>query len=184
LTLFLASAAHAAEPAGPPDAARGRALFVGATALQKGGAACGACHAIGGQGSLLAASLGPDLTRSFEGLPPEAIDGLLQDLPFPTMVPVYAGRALTPGERADLAAFLSGLSGTPGPSGQGIAVIATAIGGVFLLVLASRARRRKAPTRPTLVARPPSPPPRPAIGRPIGDPKATPIARSAAGGGR
>jgi hypothetical protein len=153
--------------------------------MQNGGAACSACHAIGGHGSLLAASLGPDLSRSFDGLPTEAIDGLLQDLPFPTMVPVYAGRALTPGERADLAAFLSSSSGPPGPSGQKIAAIATAIGASLVLLMAVCARRRKVPTRPTLVARPPAPPPRPSIGRSIGEPEAAgPIARSAAGGVR
>lgn len=182
--LLVTSSARAAEAAPVAgDAATGAALFSGAIPLQNGGAACGACHAVGGRGPLLAASLGPDLARSFEGMAPDAVDGILQDLPFPTMVPVYAGRALTPQERAHLSSFLVSVSGAPAPTGNAVAGTAAAITAVFLALLAVAARRRKVPTRPTLVARPPAPLRRAATGRPIAsaDPKRT---RSVVGGGR
>jgi hypothetical protein len=56
--------------------------------LQGNGLAC----AIGGQGAAFTASLGPDLATTFDGMPAEALDGLLADLPLPSMAPVYEGR--------------------------------------------------------------------------------------------
>src|SRR5512146_3122471 len=103
---IVVAALPAAASAATADPQVGSALFTGARPFQNGGAPCGACHATGGMGAGSAASLGPDLSRSFEGMAPDAIDGLLQDLPFPTMTPIYTGHALTPAERADLAAFL------------------------------------------------------------------------------
>lgn len=185
LAMALVSGVLTAEPAAAQDLGRGKALFTGAAPMRNGGAPCGACHAIGGQGPLLAASLGPELSRSFDGMPSEAIDGLLQDLPFPTMAPVYAGHALTAQERAHLAAFLSNASGAPAPTGNAVAGTSAAILAAFLALLAVRARRRKVPTRPTLIARPPAPARRPSIGRPLGDAEATHrTPRSALGGGR
>lgn len=178
--------AEAAEPAaGPGDPGRGRALFVGATPLQNGGAACGACHAFSGRGRLLAASLGPDLSQSFEGMPPEAVDGMLQDLPFPTMAPVYTGRALTAQERTDLGAFLTSPGGTSPPSANAIAGAAATLGALLLGLLGVFARRRKPPTRGTLVARPPFRAARPRIGQRIA-PQATSerTVRPAQGGSR
>lgn len=182
----MSAGAEAAEPpAGPGDPGRGRGLFVGATVLQNGGAACGACHAFSGRGRLLAASLGPDLSQSFEGMPAEAVDGMLQDLPFPTMAPIYAGRALTPQERADLAAFLTAPGGAPPPSANAIAGAAAAIGALLLGLLGVFARRRKPPTRGTLVARPPFRAAPPRTGRRI-DPQAASerTVRPAQGGSR
>src|SRR5512136_74936 len=96
--------ALAAEPpAGSREA--GRALFIGVRAFSAGGAPCGACHALGGEGLAFTASLGPELSTGLTGMDPVALDGLLETLPFPSMTPVYDGHALTPGERADLAAF-------------------------------------------------------------------------------
>ncbi len=184
--LLLFGTAHAAEQAPlVGEASRGAALFSGASAFRNGGPPCGACHAAGGRGALLAASLGPELSQSFDGMPPEAIDGLLQDLPFPTMAPIYAGHALTPEERADLSAYLASITGVPPPRANAIAGTATGIGALFLLALALRARRRKPPTRSTLTARPPAPARRPTIGRPLEDRGASAVnARTAQGGRR
>ncbi|MGA8890256.1 MAG: hypothetical protein WB493_01720, partial [Anaeromyxobacteraceae bacterium] len=89
-----------------PSAEAGRDLFTGARAFQAGGAPCGACHALGGEGLAFTASLGPELSSGLATMEPEALDGLLEALPFPTMVPIYDGHALTAAERADLVAFL------------------------------------------------------------------------------
>ena len=136
------------------DPATGRELFGGARALQNGGPPCGACHALGGQGLAASASLGPELSASLATMDAESLDGLLDALPFPTMMPLYEGRALTPEERAHLTAFLLPAA-RQGPPRDGWRVEALALlvaAGLFLpLLLASR--RRKAPSRARLVAR-------------------------------
>ncbi|GEJ56967.1 hypothetical protein [Anaeromyxobacter diazotrophicus] len=138
--LLAAAPALAVEPpAGDPGP--GRRLFIGAQRLAAGGPPCGACHAIGGQGAAFAAALGPELTRSFDGMPREAVDGLLQDLPFPTMAPLYAGRALTEGERRQLAVFLLDAAGKPAPGGGPLAAWAALLTALALLGL-GLARRR------------------------------------------
>ena len=105
----VAAGAAAADPAPAAPAGNplvGRELFIGARRFQAGGPPCGVCHGIGGEGLAFSASLGPELSSSVAGLDPESLQGVLETLPFPTMVPLYTDRALTPGERADLGAFL------------------------------------------------------------------------------
>ena len=135
--------ASAAGPAGAGDPARGRDLFIGAAPFLKGGAPCGACHAIGGQRAAFGAALGPELSASFAGMSAADMDGILTDLPFPTMAPIYSGRALEPAERADLAAFLSQAAGIPPPgAGRFVAWSAlVAAAGLALAALAARWRR-------------------------------------------
>ena len=110
------------------DPAAGRALFVGARAFEAGGPPCGACHGVGGEGRGLAAAFGPDLSgtvEAFGGV--ELLDGLLETLPFPSMEPLYAGKALTPAERADVAAFLVAAGGrAPASEDRAIALQALA----------------------------------------------------------
>jgi len=150
--LAAASAAAIEPPSSPGDIAPGRRLFIGAQRLAAGGPPCGACHAIGGQGAALAASLGPDLAHIFEGLPPEAVDGLLQDLPFPTMAPLYAGRALTEGERRQLSAFLLDAAGKPVPGGGRLAAWAALLAALVLLGLGLAAQRRGGSVHAQLLA--------------------------------
>ena len=152
--LLLAGPVSAAGPS--PEV--GRALFIGARPLQNGGAPCGACHALGGEGIAFTASLGPDLSASLSTMEAEPLDGLLEALPFPTMVPVYEGRGITPAERADLVAFLlpAARKGAPRDawhfeaSGGFVAVL-------LFLGLAIAWRRRKPPSRARLLARAASP---------------------------
>jgi hypothetical protein len=155
--LALAGPALAGAPTGDPMA--GRALFIGARAFEKGGSPCGACHAIGGESAPFAASLGPELSASFDGLDAEAVDGMLQDPPFPTMVPIYAGHPLSPAERADLTAFLLQASGKPAPGGRQVATYAAIIAVVGLALVGLVARRRKGSMREALLARTPLAPP-------------------------
>lgn len=149
--------ARAADAPPPPgDPLRGRALFIGAVRFQQGGSPCGACHAVGGQGRAFSAGMGPELSRSFEGMDPPTVDSLLQDLPFPSMAPVYAGHPLTPPERADLAAFFGQVAGAPPPGAAGVAGYAAAVALACVGGLALAARRRKSPTRAGLVDRGPT----------------------------
>ncbi len=152
----LAPAAAADLPAG--SAATGRELFIGVRALSAGGAPCGACHALGGEGLAFTASLGPELATGLAGMDPVALDGLLETLPFPSMTPVYDGRALTPGERADLAAFLLAAAPRGPPHGAWhLEAWAAALAVALFLGLALAWRRRKLPSRARLVARAASP---------------------------
>lgn len=149
------AALAASEPAGAADPLAGRALFIGARPFTAGAPPCGACHAIGGASAPFAAAFGPELSRSFEGLDATAVDGLLQELPFPTMAPLYAGRPLTPEEREDLSAFLRQVTGSPPPGGAAVAGWAALLAAACLGALALLARRVKAPTRPSLRAHAP-----------------------------
>jgi hypothetical protein len=85
---------------------------------------------------------------------PEALDGLLETLPFPTMVPVYDGRALTASERADLVAFLipAARQGPPRDTWR-FPAAGAAFAVLLFLGLAIAWRRRKAPSRARLLAR-------------------------------
>ncbi|HEY6106064.1 MAG TPA: hypothetical protein VIV59_08790 [Anaeromyxobacteraceae bacterium] len=145
--------ASAAAPAGAGDPARGRDLFIGATPFLKGGAPCGACHAIGGQGAAFAATLGPELSASFTGMSAADMDGLLADPPFPTMVPLFAGRALEPAERADLGAFLSDAAGKPPPGAERIVAWAALVAATCLAAAAWAARWRNGSLREELRAK-------------------------------
>ena len=156
LAVGVASAADPGSPPPPPagSAAAGRVLFIGARRFENGGAPCGACHGIGGEGLAFMASLGPELSTSLAPMDADALDGLLQALPFPTMAPVYDGRPLTPSERADLAAFLIPAARRGPPAGGWrFALSGGVVAVVLFLGLALAWRRRKAPTRARLLSR-------------------------------
>jgi len=144
--VFASTAAFAAEPP-VGDAAIGRALYVGAIGFEKGGAPCIACHGLGGQGRALTASLGPDLSQSSAALDPDILDGVLEDQPYKSMKPIYAGRPITPTERAHIGAFFRESAGEA-PAGGGLwfvvqaALLASALG-----VTLVGPRRRAIPAR-------------------------------------
>ncbi len=95
------------------DASRGKDLFRGAESFENGGPPCMACHSAGGLGALGGGALGPDLTGAFDKWGREAgllgadgSSGLLSQLPFATMEPIFGDNPLTADEQADIAAFL------------------------------------------------------------------------------
>jgi hypothetical protein len=150
LSLLVAGMAGAAEP----SAEAGRALFIGTRPFQAGGAPCGACHSLGGEGVAFTASLGPELSTSLASMDPDALAGLLEALPFPTMAPLYDGRGLTPSERADLAAFLIPAAKRGPPAGNWHFEAWGAVVALLLFVaLALNSRRRKPHSRARLIAR-------------------------------
>jgi len=158
LALFVGGPSAATAEAGAPpaagSAASGRDLFIGTRRFQNGGAPCGACHAIGGEGLAFTASLGPELATTLSSMDTATLDGLLETLPFPTMAPIYDGRTLTPSERADLAAFLVPAAQRGPPNGAWrFAVWGAAVAVVLFLVLAVAWRQRKGPTRARLLSR-------------------------------
>lgn len=156
--MTLPSLAFAILLAAAGDPAVGRSLFIGSTPLRNGGAPCGACHGLGAEGLAFGATLGPSLDQTLAAMDAESLDGLLDALPFPTMVPVYEGHALTPEERAHLTAYLipAAQRGPPGP-GWRFALLGAAGAAVLLAGLALAARRRKASSRSRLLAGAPQP---------------------------
>lgn len=135
-------------PSRAPDPRRGEALYVGAVPLFAGGAPCLACHGIAGHGLARAASFGPDLSGAHQQYGADGLEAALEDVVFPSMIPVYRGHAVTKDERADLIAFLGEATGAP-PSrlgagfGGGVAAAALAFLG-FVVVIGRRGTRRRA----------------------------------------
>ena len=150
VVVLLSGIASAAEP----SSVTGRDLFTGARPFRNGGAPCGACHGLGGEGLAFTASLGPELSSGLATMDPAALDGLLEALPFPSMTPVYEGRALTPAERADLVAYLipAAAKGPPRDAWH-LEACGLAVALLLFLGLALARRRRKAPSRARLLAR-------------------------------
>ncbi len=133
------AAGHGGPAANAADPRRGEALYVGAARLSGGGAPCLACHGIAGHGLARAASFGPDLTGAHAQYGADGLDGLLEDVVFPSMAPVYRDHALTKQERADVIAFLGASAGpVPAQLGAGFpagvaGAMAAFLGAVVLL---------------------------------------------------
>lgn len=155
LTPGVGIAADSAAPAADQAAAdprRGEALYVGEIRFQNGGAPCLACHGIAGHGLARAASFGPDLTETFDAYGAETLDGVLADVPFPSMQPIYNTHALTARERADVVAFLGSAGGKAPPKlgsafAGAVAAAFLAFGAAFVLV--GRGRRAPRPSHPS-----------------------------------
>jgi mono/diheme cytochrome c family protein len=115
------------------DARRGEALYLGSARMENGGAPCLACHGVAGHGLARAASFGPDLTGAHATFGAEALQAALEEVPFPSMQPVYNTHALTPAERADVVAFLAQTDGGAPPRlGVGFAAAVALAMAVFL----------------------------------------------------
>jgi mono/diheme cytochrome c family protein len=94
--------------AGPLPAgilSRGREYFTGEQSLQNGGTPCMGCHSVGNTGSLGGGNLGPDLTAVYQRYGEAGLVSSIQNISFPTMQGVYANKALTDQEVADLLTF-------------------------------------------------------------------------------
>ncbi|MBC8335672.1 MAG: cytochrome c [Anaerolineales bacterium] len=86
---------------------RGEGLFTGGEAFDNGGTPCIACHTVGGVGLFGGGSLGPDLTHVFQRYGEVGLASSIQNIAFPTMQGVYAEKALSNQEIADLLAFFA-----------------------------------------------------------------------------
>jgi hypothetical protein len=86
------------------------------------------------------------------------LDGLLAELPFPSMTPAYEAKALTPSERAHVAAFLATTGGRP-PADEGgaLALQAGALVALCAAFLWLASRRRGASARERLISNARSP---------------------------
>lgn len=125
-----------ASPVVQGDPLTGKDLFTGQTSFQNGGPPCMACHTAAGIGSLGGGRLGPDLSTTFRKTGPAGIQAVLTSLPFPTMKAVWSDHPITPGEQADIVAFLQTSPAKRSPSAVGdlIAVVVQIVGLLFLLM--------------------------------------------------
>jgi len=141
-----AAAAGQAGPRPQPggSAEEGAKLFAGSVRFTNGGPPCAACHAAASLPFPNGGTLGPDLTGTFAKFGPAALGPVLASLPFPTMAPIFHDRPLSPGEKADLAAFFEAAANGPKPAGltPAVALISCA-GCAALLGLAGAVWRRR-----------------------------------------
>lgn len=143
------SVEHGATPAGQDSqlessnvplgsAERGKELFSGSAAFQRGGPPCVSCHSVAGLPFPSGGSLGPNLTHTYTKLGSEGIDAALQTLFFPAMTPLYEAHQLTPQERNDLKVFFQQEDSQQVQQGRiTVIFILIALGGlVIFLILA------------------------------------------------
>ena len=149
---LIVAAALTPAVAGAADAREGEALYVGATRLQNGGAPCLGCHGLAGHGLAWSASFGPDLSAAAQTYDVETLATVLEDVPFPSMEPIYRGHAITAGEREDLAAFLleARAPAAPGDARGRILAEAGLVAGAILALLYVLFRRRMPPVSAAL----------------------------------
>lgn len=128
LLLAVALLAHAAVGAAQPgDAAAGARLFTGQARFANGGPACATCHDAAGLPFPGGGTMGPSLTDASSTFGAEPLQLMLKTLFFPTMAPVFSNRPLTPGERADLGAFLAASAARAPPRGATLATFGLAV---------------------------------------------------------
>jgi len=120
--------------------------------FQNGGSSCIACHDVASIGVLGGGTLGPDLTLAFNKYGDIGLAGVLADITFPTMRPIYKDRPLTSEEQAHLRTFLqkAATRRPTQPTGQfGL----LALGGFLALIVLTHVvwRRRLKGVRRSLV---------------------------------
>lgn len=143
--------------AAPGNSVSGKNLFIGTTLLEEGGPPCISCHTVRTLPSFGGGDIGPDLTGTAAKFGSSGLAQVLATFPFPTMIPVYRNRLLTPQEQADLAAFFESISGEGREAGETTphSSLVLISGGVsLLLVLVAQLvwRKRLGNVRADLVA--------------------------------
>lgn len=117
------------------DVSHGKALYVGSTPFENGGAPCLACHNLAGFGMANGANYGPDLSSFYENYGREGVEGVLLTLSFPSMEAIYADRPLTDSELADMLVFLEQTSQLSVVPGNGTLILQVFIGVILLVGL-------------------------------------------------
>jgi hypothetical protein len=128
-------------PAGDPSI--GRALFTGDDHLQNGGPPCLACHSVAGVPALGGGTLASDLTSAYDKHGDLGLAGVLADLGFPVMEPIYEGRPLTSDEQAHLRTFLQAAATEQRPQPTGRLGLLAVGGFLVLMALAPLVWRRR-----------------------------------------
>lgn len=121
--------------AGNPE--NGKAIFLGQVHLTNGGPFCIGCHSIDDTGILGGGTLGPNLTEAYTKYGDVGLEGILSNLPFMTMRPLFANNTLTENERADIRAFIKASVGKPQVSKEPIIITISLAGFVAAMALSA-----------------------------------------------
>ena len=97
--------------------------------------------------------MAPDLTDAYSKYGADALDTVLTTLFFPTMDPLFAGRPLSPDERADLQAFLARAGGRSQGWTARMLVLGVVAFATFIAAIAWLGRTRLRGVRAALVRR-------------------------------
>jgi mono/diheme cytochrome c family protein len=136
------------------NAENGKAIFLGWVHLKNGAPFCIGCHSIDGTGLLGGGTLGPNLTNAYAEYGDVGLEGILSNLPFLTMRPIYANNSFTEQEKADLRAFMKSVAGKPEVNQEpGIIGISLAGFAIIMAAIAFVWRSRLRSVRRELVAR-------------------------------
>ena len=119
--------------AGDPE--RGESLFMGDLHFQNDGPPCMGCHNIDGAGILGGGTMGPDLTQTFATYGDADLASVLDNIPFPTMKPIYANHPLTPEEQADLRAYIQAAADQP-QADRELLILALSLAGTIAAMIA------------------------------------------------
>ncbi len=114
--------------------ANGKAIFLGFVHLKNGAPFCIGCHNIDDTGILGGGTLAPNLTNAYTIYGDAGLEGILSNLPFLTMRPIYANNSLTLQEKADLRAFMKSVAGTPQVNKEPL-IILISLGGFVIIML-------------------------------------------------
>lgn len=136
------------------DFNHGKELFTGSRRFANGGPACMSCHGVASMGALGGGAVGPELTEAASRYGGAAILAtLLNDVPFPTMRPIFTGRPLMDQERADLAAFLEGVQAPQRSMDSLFVLLMYSTGGFIVLIILFQViwRRRSQGVRASVV---------------------------------
>jgi mono/diheme cytochrome c family protein len=117
------------------NAANGEAIFLGYSPLKNGAPFCIGCHRIDDTGLLGGGTLGPDLSNAYTVYGEAGLDGILSNLPFLTMRPIYANNSFTDQEKADLLAFMKSVAGEPTVDKEPV-IIGISLAGFLVIMLA------------------------------------------------
>lgn len=118
--------------AGNPD--NGRAIFLGQIQLTNGGPFCIGCHSINDTGILGGGTLGPNLTEAYNKYGDVGLEGILSNLPFLTMRPIFSNNTLTVNERADVRAFIKSSAEKPQVNNE-LLIIGISLAGFLSAIL-------------------------------------------------
>ncbi len=130
------------------DILKGKNIFEGRIALEKGGASCISCHSVDGLAALGGGVLGPSLTQAYSKYEDKGLSKSLAKPGFKVMKEHYADHALTESEVFSLKAFLYDVDkrGSVGEDQQNKFMF-LGIGGVLIILgitdFSWRRRRRK-----------------------------------------
>jgi mono/diheme cytochrome c family protein len=114
--------------------ANGKAIFLGFVHLKNGAPFCIGCHEIDNTGILGGGTLGPNLTNSYRIYGDAGLDGILSNLPFLTMQPIYANNPFTDQEKADLRAFMKSEVGSTQVNKEPVIIAISLAGFIFIMV--------------------------------------------------